>query len=152
MSRNNLGYLRQPCDFYVCFRHVNYYKNIHIHGKLVAGYAFNQKHFHASDCVTTVVLWEYGDEDAINFDLPVFDIVDGSCQEVKDSNNNLVVIHIQKCTLSINESSNSYDKTLGIETSVVCGADGYPIEEYQYKKNVNQFMMTPLLHIVELQI
>ena len=127
------GYMRQPTDSYVCFGHVNYYKNIHIHGKFIAGYAFNQKYFHAGNCVTTVILWGNESVDKLDFELPVMDIRDDNCCPVYDAEGKQVHILVRKCFKSINDLSNRYDKSVGVETSVVCGADGYPITGYVYK-------------------
>lgn len=132
-SAFNLGYMRQKYDSYVCFGHVNYYKNVHIYKNFIKGYVLNQKHFHAGDCVTTVILWGNDNVDDLEFKLPVVDIVNDKCVDVLDDDGKQIEVLIRKSTKSINELSNKYDKDVGVETSVVCGADGYPISGYIYK-------------------
>lgn len=130
----NKGYLRQPTDSYVVFGHVNYYKNVHVVKKrFLDGYAFNQKHFDASDSVITVILWANIDEDNLNFSLPIYDIQENRCVPVLNKDGSIKSIAIRKCIKSINELGNVYDKSLGVLTSVVCGSDGYPIIGYSYK-------------------
>ena len=101
--------------------------------KLVTGFAFNQKHFHSHDCVTTVVLWENSVSQKLECELSVWDIIDNKCMQLFDDNDNPITIKIRKCTKAIGDLGNTYDKSVGIETTVVCGSDGYEINGYQYK-------------------
>lgn len=132
-SAFHLGYMRLPSDSYICFGHVNYYKNVHIMKKILAGFAFNQKHFHAHDCVTTVVLWENEDAQDLDCSLTVWDIIDGECTQLYNADGSPVTIDIHKCTRSIGDLGNAYDKSIGVDTNVVCGSDGYEISGYHYK-------------------
>lgn len=129
-----MGYLRQPTDSYICFGHVNYYKNIHIYRTFVAGYALNQGFFDANNSVTTVIYWANIPSNNLTFDLPALDIVNNTCVPVVSPDGTPVTINIKQCHKSINELANKYVKDIGVPSNVVCGADGYPIPGYEYKR------------------
>lgn len=77
-------YLRQPTDSYIVYSPVKYWKAQHlISKKILAGYAFNRKHFHTNIAATIMVaLWSNEDDKKLNtFNIKAYDI---------NSDNNLV--------------------------------------------------------------
>lgn len=52
-------YMRQDTDSYIVFSPVKYFKSLSfINATFVCGFAFNRKHFHATDSVISCVYWE----------------------------------------------------------------------------------------------
>lgn len=69
-------YLRQPTDSYIVFSPVKYWKAQHlIDKKLLAGYAFNRRHFHTNiDACIMCALWSNEKSESEEFYLEGFDI------------------------------------------------------------------------------
>ncbi len=69
-------YLRQPTDSYVVYSPVKYWKAQHlIDRKLLSGFAFNRKHFHANiDACISVILWSAEHANIVEFSLVGYDI------------------------------------------------------------------------------
>ena len=120
-------YLRQPTDSYVVFSPVKYFKSIHLVKKMmIAGFAFNRKHFHASESVISCVLWANEDSADESWDLKSFDI-DEAGYLIPCSN-----IHVRKCYKTLADSIQKIIDSSDVETNVVCASDGVP-EVYTLK-------------------
>lgn len=123
-------YLRQKTDAYIIFSPVKYFKSVWLVQKeFKTGFAFNRKHFHATESVISCVYWENKNEERNNWELKVYDI---------DAENNLIdldkTINVKKVFNPISRyadlRADDNDKTDG----TVCASDGSPIYGYKYKK------------------
>lgn len=123
-------YLRQKTDTYIVFSPVKYFKSVWlVQKKFKAGFAFNRKHFHASESVISCMYWENENEERNSWDLKVFDI---------DEDNSLVdvnkTINVKKVYKSISKYADLRKDENDVVTSVYCGSDGYELDGYKYKK------------------
>lgn len=120
-------YLRQPTDSIIVFSPVKYFKSIGLMKlKFIDGYAFNRKHFHATDSVISCCLWANEINSIISsWVLHCYDIVDNNISFIKD----IVVKEVSKNISSYNDLRKD-DKD--IETTVVCQSNGYPLSGYTY--------------------
>ena len=112
-------YLRQETDSYVLFSPIKYWKNVGLASNVfLGGFAFNRRHFHATDSVITCILWgNSSDIERESITLPAFDI------------QNNVLVEVGKLEIKKVHSTfiNLYDKRLfdeDIVGSVWCGSDG----------------------------
>lgn len=114
-------YMRQPTDSYVVFSPVKYFKSIHlINQKMIKGFAFNRKHFHASDSVISCVLWANENSSDTEWTLNAFDIIDDELIIEKD-------IVIKKVSKTIVDFIPKIVDKADITTNVACKSDGTPI-------------------------
>ncbi|MBQ6269629.1 MAG: hypothetical protein IJK61_05840, partial [Bacteroidetes bacterium] len=69
-------YLRQKTDSFIIFSPVKYFKNVGlVKKKIIKGFAFNRKYFHATDSVVSCILWSNEDDNnPTEFNLKVFNI------------------------------------------------------------------------------
>lgn len=123
-------YLRQPTDSLIVYSPVKYFKSVWlVEKKMIKGFAFNRKHFHASPSVISCILWaNEEDKESKSWELEAWDI---------DNRKGLVLekkIEIKK----VFESFSSYRDFREDESDIVVdfylGADGYEIPGYRYKK------------------
>lgn len=120
-------YLRQPTDSIIVFSPVKYFKSIGLMKlKFIDGYAFNRKHFHATDSVISCCLWANEINSIISsWVLHCYDIVDNNISFIKD----IVVKEVSKNISSYNDLRKD---NKDIETTVVCQSNGYPLSGYTY--------------------
>lgn len=114
-------YLRQPTDSYIVFSPVKYFKSIHITtNKMLYGFAFNRKCFHATDSVISCVLWS-NEDDKMNekWTLDVIDIIDERTTKIG-------TIKVCKCYKTLADGLMFTKDANDVETNVVCASDGYP--------------------------
>ena len=122
-------YLRQDTDSYIVFSPVKYFKSIHLVKKqMIKGFAFNRKHFHASESVISCVLWTNIND--LSNESWVLEIVDINDNNVTVSNGNLTVKKVYK---TLAESIKKVVDPNDIETNICCASDGTP-EVYSLKK------------------
>ena len=70
-------YLRFPTDSYIVFGPIKYQKRIHLADKkIVNGFLFNRKYFHATASAISCIEYENIDTKTITFDLDIYDIKD----------------------------------------------------------------------------
>ena len=121
-------YLRQPTDSYIVFSPVKYFKSIHlVKNKMIKGFAFNRKHFHATDSVISCVYWSNEiDLDSKQWDLECYDIEDDTLVPVGN-------VTVKKCYKTLADSIQKKSYADDIETNVMCASDGTP-EVYSLKK------------------
>lgn len=114
-------YLRQTTDSYIVFSPVKYFKSIGLcNKKFVEGFAFNRKHFHASDSVVSCILWINEDTNCDNWTLKAYDIDDeNTIKYCKD-------IIIKKCNKTLMENVVKSESIDDVETNVICNSDGTP--------------------------
>ena len=121
-------YMRQNTDSYIVFSPVKYFKSIHlVKKKMLAGFAFNRKYFHASDSVISCVLWANVDDNCEVWDLDIIDI---------DENNDVSSIGsitVKKVYKTLAESIKKIVDNTDVETNVCCASDGTP-EVYSLTK------------------
>lgn len=112
-------YLRQPTDSYIVFSPIKYWKSDKIiDKKLIEGYIFNKKYFHASsESATICAYWSNEKEIKNEYNLKVFDIKDNEIKFIKK----------QKMQKVYQEISKIFDKTKNendIKTNWTCSSDG----------------------------
>lgn len=112
-------YLRQETDSYILFSPIKYWKNVGLaNNTFIDGFAFNRKHFHATDSVITCILWGNLIDDKRKFiKLPALDIKNDVVIKEKE----LVIKKVHSTFI------NFYDKRLfddDVENNVWCGSDG----------------------------
>jgi len=112
-------YLRQETDSYILFSPIKYWKNVGLaNNTFIDGFAFNRKHFHATDSVITCILWGNLIDDKREFiKLPALDIKNDVVIKEKE----LVIKKVHSTFI------NFYDKRLfddDVENNVWCGSDG----------------------------
>ena len=123
-------YVRQEGDAYIVFSPVKYFKNLElVKKKMVDGYAFNRKYFHATDSVISCVLWLYEEDcQTEEWTLKLEDIdPDNTCR-------NLGVLLVKKSKTTLIPLTEKRIFHSDVITSVVCNADGTPIANYQQPK------------------
>lgn len=113
-------YLRQDTDSYIIFSPAKYFKTCNLaNKKMIKGFLFNRKHFHATDSAITCILWS---NEYLNFEFLILD-----AYEI-DSNNTP-----KKCTtVKIKKADNVFSKFLydkrtfddDIENGICCNLDG----------------------------
>lgn len=120
--RSFFHYLRQPTDSYIVFSPIKYWKTIGlVNKKIIKGFGFNRRHFHATPSFISCILWSNEDDllsDKIK--LECYDILKGEAKKVKE-------ISLSKVYNSFSEHDNFFDKNRvdgDIETDVFCEASG----------------------------
>lgn len=122
-------YLRQETDSYIVFSPVKYFKSIHLVKKqMLKGFAFNRKHFHASESVISCILWTNVND--ANNEAWTLEIVDIDDNDIIVSNGFLTVKKVYK---TLAESIKKLVDPNDIETNVCCASDGTP-EVYMLTK------------------
>ena len=120
------NYLRQPTDSYVVFSPVKYYKSLGIiNKKFVKGFAFNRKHFHASQSVISCILWANEDvdrEEQKEIKLTTYDITkDKKLKQEKDliikTVNEAMVPYYDKRELEGDIETNVFSENTGHQTT-----------------------------------
>lgn len=122
-------YIRQESDAYVVFSPVKYFKNIGLAKKeFLAGFAFNRKHFHATESVISCILWSGKDDVTTKrWELPAYDIVKKELVLCKN-------IIVQYCRNSIQQFSDKSLPAKYVETNFACDTDGTIRTGWFYKK------------------
>ena len=128
-------YLRQDTDSAIIFSPVKYFKNVGLpEKKMIKGFAFNRKHFHATASTISCVLWSNIDDTVTSkWSLKAFDIIDGKLQDI---NMNLTIKQSQKRISELNDKRVFKND---IKTNIVCNSDGTPtiINDKKAIKNDN---------------
>ena len=114
-------YLRTKDDYYILFSPIKYWKQYGLADKkMIDGYLFNRKHFHATESAISCILWSnIEDEDTEEITLKAYDI---------DEDDNLVHegnVEIKK--VYNNFSSGYYDRRTfdeDTEDGICCNLDG----------------------------
>lgn len=123
-------YLRQKTDSLIVFSPVKYFKNVGVTKlNMMKGFAFNRKHFHATESVISCCLWtnEYSNDDS--WSLEVVDIVSGEAVRLQ---NTLTVKRVQNGISAFNDRRSFGDDT---DDGVICNSDGQPIDNWNGKKS-----------------
>lgn len=114
-------YLRQDTDSYIVFSPVKYFKSIHlVNNKMLGGFAFNRKYFHATDSVISCMCWSYETSKDEEWKLETYDM---------DENKNLVKctdLTIKKVYKTFMDSIPKISDKADIVTNVICKSDGTP--------------------------
>lgn len=73
-------YLRQPTDSYIVYSPIKYWKAQHlIHKKMIMGFAFNRKHFHATTPACIVcAMWSQEESRKDSFSVEAYNIIESS--------------------------------------------------------------------------
>lgn len=123
-------YLRQKTDAYIVFSPVKYFKSVWlVQKKFKKGFAYNRKHFHATESVISCVYWGNENEERNNWNLKVYDInADNSLVDLEQT------INVKKVYNSISKYADLRKDDNDVVTSVFCGSDGYEKIGYKYKK------------------
>lgn len=123
-------YLRQPTDAYVVFSPVAYYKNIDLVQKqFVEGYAFNRRHFHATDSTISCILWQNINNPSSTINLKAYDIVDNVLKYEKDITIKQVIKRISVFNDRRKETTDKIDGT-------VCDSKGNELWSWAVEKGI----------------
>ena len=123
-------YLRQPTDSLIVFSPVKYFKNVGVvRLKMIKGYAFNRKHFHATESVISCCLWENEHSDDKTWSIDVVDIVDNQAIRLPGV---LTVKCVKNGISTFNDRRAFADDS---DDGVVCNADGYPDNNWSGKRS-----------------
>ena len=130
-------YLRYPTDSLVVFSPVKYFKNIGLpKRKMIKGFAFNRKYFHATDSVISCVLWSnIYDSDTTEWHLDVFDIIDGSVCKCKE--NPILNVKLAKTSISAFNDKRTFDNDK--DSNIVCNSDGTEFVGWKHKTKVSKY-------------
>ena len=126
-------YIRQATDAYIVFSPVKYFKNLAlVRKKFIGGYAFNRRHFHATESVISCILWTCEDDfTTTEWKLKMVDIDSGGeCVALNE-------IPIKESRTTLIPLAEKRVFSTDVVTSVVCNADGTPIEGYVQPKGKN---------------
>lgn len=132
-------YLRQPTDSYVLLAPVKYFKLIGLAKKHFArGFAFNRKHFHATESVISCILWHNTEDTITNvWKLPAYDIEMNVCGntpslELVDIKKTLTIKKCYKLASEYNDrrSFPSDDD----QNAIVCKSNGIEDKSFVYQK------------------
>ena len=129
-------YLRQNTDSYIVYSPIKYYKNVHlIEKKFIHGYAFNRKHFHASDSVISCILWANETEKKEKISLHTYDINDDK-EVIYLKEHNIDIKQVNKNISVFNDRRNfNTDIIMDTENKIsVVGSDGYEKTNWVYEK------------------
>ena len=124
-------YLRDKSDSYIVFSPVKYFKSLGlINKKFIKGFAFNRKHFHASESVISCILWNNEEEKKDTWELEAYDIKDNK-------------LHYEK-NIIIKEVNNTFEKYFDrrsfeedTETNIFSKGNGYPKNNNKEGKSYN---------------
>lgn len=122
-------YLRQPTDSYIVFSPVKYFKSIGlVKNQFFKGYAFNRKHFHATESVISCIWWGYEPSEDDSLSLEIYDI---------DEKGSLIQLPSKLLVKEVHTTPSRYADLRSFEedaeTTVSCASNGYPIPDYSYK-------------------
>lgn len=114
-------YLRDENDYYILFSPIKYWKQYDLANKrMIDGFLFNRKHFHATESAISCILWSnIDDNQTAKITLKAYDI---------DKNENLIFennIKIKK--VKSNFSKKYYDRRTfeeDVENGICCNLDG----------------------------
>ena len=123
-------YLRQKTDSLIIFSPVKYFKNVGITKlNMVKGFAFNRKHFHATESVISCCFWtnEYSNDNS--WSLEIVDIV---AEETVKLQNTLTIKRVSNGISAFNDKRNFEDD---VDDGIVCNSDGQPIDNWNGKKS-----------------
>ena len=115
-------YLRQPTDSYIVFSPVKYWKAQHlVDKKLLAGYAFNRRHFHTNiDACIMCALWSNEKSEAEEFNLEGYNIDEKTNQLTEKVDLPVKKIHYLYSQKYYDKRSHDND----IEGGILIGLDG----------------------------
>lgn len=123
-------YLRQTTDSYIVFSPVKYFKNVGLpKKKMIKGFAFNRKYFHATDSVISCILWSNEDDSITDtWKLSVYDAADiaNQCNECP-----VLEIKLSKCSVAGFNDKRSFPND--VSTNVVCNSDGTELIGWSHK-------------------
>lgn len=123
-------YLRQPTDSCIVFSPVKYFKNVGLpKKKMIKGFAFNRKYFHATDSVISCVLWSNEDDFITDtWELSVYDATDiiNQCNDCP-----VLEIRLSKCSVAGFNDKRSFPND--VPTNVVCNSDGTELIGWSHK-------------------
>lgn len=123
-------YLRQPTDSCIVFSPVKYFKNVGLpKKKMIEGFAFNRKYFHATDSVISCVLWSNEDDSITDtWKLSVYDVADivNQCNDCP-----VLEIKLSKCSVAGFNDKRSFPND--VPTNVVCNSDGTELIGWSHK-------------------
>ena len=127
-------YMRYPTDSCIFFSPVKYFKNIGLpKKKMLQGFAFNRKYFHATDSVISCILWSAEDDMLTDeWKLSVFDII-GECAEICTDCPELTIRMSHKSISAFNDKRCFEDDT---ESWISCNPDGTEYKGRQKKPSV----------------
>ena len=132
-------YLRQPTDAYIVFSPVKYFKSIGlVKKKFIKGYAFNRKHFHASESVISCILWQNINEQKDNWTLETFDIERDEDKSEKLCKLRNIIIRRVKSKVSEYNDKRLIDDA--VPFNLYCKADGTQLMGWNpsgSKKSIN---------------
>lgn len=122
-------YLRKPCDSYICFSPVKYFKSIGLVKKeFVKGFLFNRKFFHASASSISCILWGNIPENNSSWKLEVYDInKDNKVEYVKD-------ILIKEVLSPIHKYNDKRKFHNDIKSTIVANPNGEERKGWVHKK------------------
>lgn len=129
-------YIRQDFDAYIVFSPVKYFKNVGlVHKRFVKGFAFNRKHFHATESVISCCLWTAEDCDVDEISIEAIDIIDN---KLVSTNRILNIKAVLRGISYLNDKRRFPDDEA---STVICNADGTEIigkarRESIYNKNI----------------
>lgn len=113
-------YLRQPTDSYVVYSPIKYWKfNKIVNKKMVKGFLFNRKHFHATPAAISCILWSNIDSDEEDIILVAYDIYKGKIKKEK-------VMKTEKIYSTLNQFNDKRGFENDIESEIKLETNGYP--------------------------
>lgn len=123
-------YLRQPTDSYIVFSPIKYWKfNKIVNKKMIKGFLFNRKHFHASPSSISCILWSNIDCNREDIALTAYDINNGEIVEVKE-------IKTKKIYNTLNRFNDKRMLEDDIESDIFLETDGYVSNKKTDKKSL----------------
>ena len=135
-------YLRQTTDSYILFSPIKYWKFLGLANyKFNNGFAFNCKHFGATDSVTSCIFWENIPENREKINLEVFGIVDDTCVKIKD-------LEVCKAHYTFERYFDRRKFSDDVECGVFCNGDGTEARDRKclgksfYNENIIAFSHT----------
>ena len=114
-------YMREKTDSYIVFSPIKYWKTIGLFSKkMISGYLFDRKYFHASETAISCILWANIDMKCDEIKLVVCSIDgDGTIKELAEPSIHKSVLN------SFSDKYFDYEiKPTDVETNVFCEADG----------------------------
>lgn len=114
-------YMREKTDSYIVFSPIKYWKTIGLFSKkMISGYLFNRKYFHASESAISCILWANIDTKCDEIKLVACSIDnDGTVKELAEPSIHKPVLK------SFSDKYFDYEiKPTDVETNVFCEADG----------------------------
>ena len=101
-----------------------------INRKMIKGFAFNRKHFHATDSVISCVLWSNEkDDNTIIWELESFDIKEE--EVVKCDKQPIITIKMSKESIAKFNDKRKFPND--VETNIICNSDGTEFVGWNHK-------------------